>query len=420
MENALFTAIRQQLPDSLLEKVYAGKPDTAQRIENACARFASLFPGARGARVFSVPGRTELAGNHQDHNGGKVIAAAVELDILAIAVPINEPEARYYSEGVGEFSAPLRAEGPLPQDARSSQGLVRGVCAALRSRGYRTGGFCAYIHSQVPRGSGLSSSAAFEVLIALLQSELFNGGSVPPVVMAQCAQYAENVYYKKPCGLMDQLACAVGGVIAIDFSGSEPQITSLPPPQAEYTLCILDAGGNHAGLDADYGAIPAEMKKCAAFFGFERMREVPPALLYANLPALRAACGDRAALRALHFSDELARVQAQTEALQKGDMLRFTALANASGLSSWHCLQNVAGPDPREQSLALALYAASRALKGKGACRVHGGGFAGTAAVFVPAGQEENFKTELESALGTGCCHFLRLLPRGAMELTKA
>ena len=372
--------------------------------------------------LFSAPGRTELGGNHTDHQRGCVLAASVSLDLMAAAAPNGTDIVRLESEGYDMIETDLSDLSVHPEEKNGTAALVRGIAAAIRQRGFRAGGFNACVISDVPGGSGLSSSAAFETLVGVIFNRMFCGEALDAVEIAKIGQYAENTYFGKPCGLMDQMACSVGGAIAIDFRNpDEPEITRIPFSFAEsgYQLWIIDSGADHADLTEDYAAVPEEMKRVAGQLGKEVLREVPEELFLQNLASLRKTCGDRAVLRASHFYRENARVQTETEALLRGDFQAYLRTAEQSGRSSFMYLQNVFSPRfPEKQAVAVALMAAERFLEGKGICRVHGGGFAGTIQAFVPEDMADGFCRKMETVLGEGCCRLLQIRPYGGIVLT--
>ena len=371
--------------------------------------------------LFSAPGRTELGGNHTDHQHGAVLAGAVDLDTRAAVAANGTNRIRVQSEGYplcvvdcGELSARADERG-------TTAALVRGVAARIAELGGTPCGFDAYVQSDVLPGSGLSSSAAFEVLMAAICDRLFLGGKLTPVQLAQIGQYAENVYFGKPCGLMDQTASAVGGIIAIDFADpSRPIVTPVPFDFAAcgHALCIIDSGADHADLTGEYAAITEELKAVCRHFGEEYLRGVPEERFYADLPGVREAAGDRAVLRAMHVYDDNRRVRLQIAALQENRFDDFLHEVRASGISSWLYLQNVTPTGAtRHQALAFALAQADRLLHGRGACRVHGGGFAGTLQAYVPLDLLPEFRAGIEAALGQNCCHVLSIRREGSVLL---
>ena len=383
-------------------------------------RFAEIFHTAPG-RFFSAPGRTELGGNHTDHQRGRVLAAAIELDARAAVACNGTKLIRLYSEGYPTlYQVDLRELDIRPEEKNTTAALIRGVAAGFARRGCRLEGFDAYVRSTVLPGSGLSSSAAFEVLLGTAINGLFSCG-VSAVEIAQIAQYAENAYFGKPCGLMDQMASSVGGCVAIDFADpAAPRITPVDFDFAAcgHTLCIIDSGASHADLTDEYAAIPAELSAVCAVFGKEVLRQVDEKAFYARLPELRAAAGDRAVLRAMHFLGENRRVACQAAALERGDFPAFLRYVNESGLSSQTLLQNVIPTGATaHQEVALALGLARHLLDGQGAVRVHGGGFAGTIQAFVPNERLGAFRDGMEAVLGGGSCHVLTIRSAGGTEL---
>ena len=364
--------------------------------------------------IASAPGRTEIGGNHTDHQRGRVLAAAVDLRTAVAAAPNGTGSIRLISEGYDPVEIDLSRKAPLEEERGTTRALVRGVAALT---GGDLPGFDAYMTSSVLPGSGLSSSAAFEVALGALASAMAKVCRTP-MELARLGQRAENEWFGKPCGLMDQAASASGGAVEIDFSDpSEPLVTPVEfdPARFGHGMVILDSGADHALLTDEYSAIPAEMRAVAARFGKDCLREVPEEVFAAEIPALRRECGDRAVLRAMHFYAEDARAHAEAEAIREGRFDDLLSLVRESGRSSWELLQNVipAG-EKRRQALAVALACAEKALRGRGACRVHGGGFAGTIQAFVPGEELRRFVAETESVLGEGACRVLSVTPRGA------
>ena len=394
-----------------------------RRYTDAVNAFAARYGEEREAEIYSVSGRSELSGNHTDHNRGRVIAASVDLDILAVASPAEGGLIRLKSEGFDEDVVdPAHFCAPRSERFGRSDALIAGVVRGFADRGYATGGFDAYTTSSVPGGSGLSSSAAFEDMIGTILNHLYNGGRISFVEISCISQYAENVFFGKPCGLMDQIACAAGGIVAIDFADPKAPVVEkldLDLTALGYRLCIINTGGNHADLTADYAAVPAEMKAVAAALGKEVLREVDEQELLAAIPRLRESLGDRAILRALHFVEENRRVLAQREALERGDLDGFFAGVLASGRSSFCYLQNVyTTKNVAEQGLSLALCLAERTLSGeRAAWRVHGGGFAGTVQAFVPLSRVEELRRVMDGAFGAGSCKVLSIRPEGAIRV---
>ncbi len=360
----------------------------------------------------AVPGRTELAGNHTDHQGGRVLAAAVDLYILARAETTAEQTAILRSDGFGELRIDLGDLRPEASEPGTAEALARGTFEYLKQQGYALGGFRAEITSQIPAGAGLSSSAAFGVLAGRLVSELFNGGEIPPVTLAMAAQYGENAHFGKPCGLMDECVCALGCVSYLDFRDPTPRVETIESSlfAPEWRLCTVATGGSHRDLTAEYASIPAEMKAVAAFLEKTRLRDVAETDFLAALPEVRRTCGDRAALRALHFFEEDRRVPKMAEALRQGNVEAYLRLMDASGRSSAELLQNSFAPsDPENQPIPLALALCRRVLAGQGAARVHGGGFGGMVQVLAPAARTDALKEALAPVFGQGCLRELRV-----------
>ncbi len=408
--------------DNTLEKLYGKKavPMQRERYKRAEMAFKELF-GDTEPMIFSASGRTEIGGNHTDHNRGKVLAAAVSLDVIAFAVPTDDGVITVKSEGFPQDTVDISDLSVKESDKNTSAALIRGVADGFKRDGFKIGGFKAYTTSNVLKGSGISSSAAFEVLIGTILSHMYNSGEVSSVKIAQIAQYAENVHFGKPSGLMDQMASSVGGFIEIDFADPQkPVISSIGYDfsQSGYSLCIVDTKGSHADLTPEYAAIPPEMKSVAKFFGKSELRDITREQLWENISDVRKACGDRAVSRALHFFDENERVDNEAEALGNGDFEAFLREVNASGNSSFKYLQNIfAASNTREQGMVLGLYTAERILNGRGACRVHGGGFAGTIQAFVPNSMLEKFTSDMEKLFGAGSCYELYIRPLGGTML---
>ncbi len=382
------------------------------------AGFAAAFGGAP-ERYFSAPGRTEIGGNHTDHQRGRVLAAAVNLDTLA-AVRCNGTDTiRILSEGYPMCEVSLAQLEPVESEINSTPALIRGVAARFAQLGCEVKGFDAYCTSTVLPGSGLSSSAAYEVLIGTIINHLFFDGKVSQPEIAQIGQYAENVFFGKPCGLMDQMASAVGNLVTIDFADKDhPVITPVKVDFAAYghALCIIDSRASHADLTDEYAAIPYELKEICAYFGKEVTTQIAEEEFYAAIPALREKCGDRAVLRAIHEYQENKRVPLQVKALEEGDFETFLKLIKESGYSSWMYLQNVIPAGyKRNQDVALSLALCEHYLNGKGAYRVHGGGFAGTVQAFVPFDILESFRAGIDAVLGEGACHVLSIRPQGGV-----
>ena len=392
-----------------------------QRYRRLFSGFAETFGPCGRAAVFSAPGRTEIGGNHTDHQHGRVLAGSIDLDIIAVAAPNGEGVIRLKSEGFPMDVVELDDLEIHPEEYNRSVSILRGIAAWFARQGCRLEGFNAYTVSNVFKGSGLSSSAALAVLLGNIFNSLFHDGKCTPVQLAQIGQYAENVYFGKPSGLLDQMGSSMGGMVTIDFQDNDHPVVEkidFDFASAGHALCIIDSGADHADLTDEYAAVPGELKKVCAHFGKSVLREVPEADFYAALPALRRECGDRAVLRAIHIYDENRRVQEQIAALRRNDFPAFLAQVRLSGLSSWRYLQNVVPAGYKEhQEVAVALAAAERLLNGRGACRVHGGGFAGTIQAFVPLDMLEGFKSGMEQVLGDGRCHVLSVRSVGGVRL---
>ena len=411
--------------DAALSDFYgAEKLDFAKaRYISAISEFEALYGTDREISLFSVSGRSELSGNHTDHNFGRVIAASIDLDIIAVASPSESNVIRIKSEGFPEDVVDF-SEYSAPNSAKfgSSASIIAGMAEGIAKNGFAIGGFDAYTTSNVLKGSGLSSSAAFEDMVGTILSHLYNDGKIDNVLIAKIAQYAENEFFGKPCGLMDQVACAAGGIVSIDFADpTAPIIEKLnfDITAAGYNLCIINTGGNHADLTGDYAAVPAEMKAVATHFGKKVLRELTAQDVISEIPALREKVGDRAILRALHFFSENKRVGEQVEALKANDIDTFFDGVLSSGRSSFCYLQNVyTTKNVSEQGLSLALCLCDGFLTGKKAAfRVHGGGFAGTVQAFVPANDVNEFKKLMDSAFGKDACLVLRVRRDGAVKV---
>lgn len=370
---------------------------------------------------FSAPGRTEIAGNHTDHQNGCVLAAAVDLETTATVRLNNSNQICVYSEGYEPVKISLDCLCMRPEERNTTAALVRGIAYVFAQKGAKLQGFDAEVSSTVLPGSGLSSSAAFEVLMGTIMNELFLDKALSPVEIAKIGQTAENVYFGKPCGLMDQMASAVGGMVFIDFENpSDPEVVRLDVEleEAGYSLCIIDSGADHADLTDEYASIPSELRGVCRFFERSVLREISEEDFYMALPILKKLCPDRALLRAMHVYNENKRVKKQFEALKEKNMDEFLKLVNESGKSSWTMLQNVSASGAVEhQELALALAICEKTLNGKGACRVHGGGFAGTIQAFVPVDMVHDFKKTMDSVLGEDSCKILKINPCGGTRI---
>ena len=416
--------LQQAAFEQTLTRLYG--PEGAERARSRCIEVTEGFHQTfdRPAQaLFSAPGRTEIGGNHTDHQRGCVLAASVDLDILAAAAPTQSGVIRVLSQGYPMTEVDLRELTPRQDEVNTSAALIRGVAARMSEMGcdLHNRGLDVYMTSTVPKGSGLSSSAAYEVLIGTMLNELFWAGHCTPVELAQIGQYAENVFFGKPCGLMDQTASSVGGVVAIDFADTaHPAVERLDVNLHAYgyALCILDSGAGHEDLTGEYSAITEELRAVCRVFGKEVLREVPEEDFLAELPKVRKAAGDRAVNRAFHVYGENRRAQAEKEALRQGDFDRFLTLVRESGRSSAMYLQNIIPTGSvTAQELMVTIALCERILEGRGAVRVHGGGFGGTAQAFVPLDMLEKFKAATEAALGPGCCHVVMIRPAGGIKL---
>ena len=390
-------------------------PEKKERFLRLLQQFSASFP-QDDVFLFSTPGRSEIIGNHTDHQNGKVIAASINLDMIAF-VGINENEINIISDG--EVIGPIDITDLTvkQEEFNSSMALIRGVVARFRDLGYQYGGFNAVLTSDVLIGSGLSSSAAFEVLIGDILNHCYNQGSVDAITLAKIGQYSENVYFNKPSGLMDQMACAIGDLVYIDFKKKEdPEVVQLQSPLAkhDFNLCVVNTGGSHANLSGEYTAIVTEMKSVASEYDIKLLSDLDYKLFYQEIVKLREKVSDRAIIRAIHFDQEMKRVELLKEAILNQDMQQFLCLVQASGNSSFRFLQNVMLPfDVTEQSISVALAVSENILGVEGVCRVHGGGFAGTIQAFVPHHLVEKYKIAMEQIFGLGSCNVLNIRPVG-------
>ena len=390
------------------------------RYIKALEEFEKLY-GVKEVEIYSAPGRSEVGGNHTDHQLGMVLATSINLDAIAIVAKTGDNKVTIKSEGYKKEEVSLEELQPVKEEEGTSRGLIRGMAARLKEEGYQIGGFQAYVTSDVLSGSGMSSSAAYEVLLGNIFSGLYNEMKISPVFIAQAGQYAENVFFGKPCGLMDQMASSVGGLIFIDFKelkNPEVKQVNVDFETFGYSLCIVDTKGSHAELTPEYAAIPAEMKKVAGFFNQDVLRKVDQEEFYRQIPQIREQFGDRAVLRAMHFFAEDERVQAQVKALEAGEFENFKSLLIESGDSSYKYLQNVyTSRDVHNQSVSIGLAVSDRVLKGKGAWRVHGGGFAGTIQAFVPNDLVDEYKKNLEHVFGEVSCLVLKVRKYGGIKV---
>ena len=401
-----------------LNALYSGVDQTA-RYAALAEQFRARF-GAEPEAFVSAPGRTEINGNHTDHNKGRVLAAAVNLDTVAAVAPRDDMKVELYSDGYARpFRVSLNSLVPVAGERETTLALIRGVAARMKELGYEIGGFSACVTSTVLKGSGLSSSAAFEVLLVAIFDALYNNWKVDPKLNAQISQYAENVFFGKPCGLMDQMASSVGGLVTIDFGPEQPVVEAISYDFGKkgFDVVVVSAGGEHGNLTADYAAIPAEMKAVAAIMGREVLCGITGDEIMAALPQLKNKVTDRAILRAFHFADECVRVEKAVKALREDDIETFFEAEIASGESSWMLLQNLYVAKSDNQEMCLALEMSRRMLKGKGAWRIHGGGFAGTILAFVPKTMTAEYRAAMDSVFGEGASNVLAVRPEGAVVI---
>ena len=401
-----------------LNALYAGR-DQSERFIHLADAFRAQF-GREPVGFVSAPGRTEVVGNHTDHQNGKVLAAAVDLDTLAAVAPRDDGRVVLYSQGYDKpFEVDLQDLDVREDEKETTFALIRGVAARMKALGYAVGGFDASVTSTVFKGSGLSSSAAFEVMLVAAFDALYNGWRVDAKLNARISQYAENVYFGKPSGLLDQSASAVGGLVTMDFAQSPAAVEALAYDFGAkgYALCVVSAGGEHGNLTADYAAIPGEMRAVAEAMGEKLLERITPEALMAALPDLKNKVSDRALLRAFHFVDETRRVDEAVAALRRDDLDAFLRTVIASGESSWKLLQNlyVAGSDNQEMPLALEM--SRRMLEGRGAWRIHGGGFAGTILAFVPFDLLEGYRAAMDGVFGKGATTQLAIRPEGVVKI---
>ncbi len=408
-----------------LSVLYGNQParvgQMQQRYSQLVERYGREFSFDQEVELFSTPGRTEVGGNHTDHNAGRVLAAAVDLDLIAVAGKTDDGVVRVISQGYPQVEVDLGGLEALEEERFTTAALIRGICARLVGLGWKIGGFNACITSDVPKGSGLSSSAAFEVQIVTILNHLYNQGQIDPVQNAIISQYAENNYFGKPCGLMDQTTCSVGGFVTIDFKdAANPMVQKVPFDfgASGYALVIVETGGNHADLTDEYASVAGEMKSVAHALGGKVLRDVSLEQVVSELPNLHAQVSDRALLRAFHFFADDQRVVDEVQALTDGDFARFLELVNESGRSSWMLLQNgYSTRSPLHQGVPLAQTISAQLLGDKGACRVHGGGFAGTIQVFVPADRVGQFVEQIEKIFGLGSCYPIMIRTSGSIRV---
>ncbi len=411
-----------------LAYIYACAEDETQKYADryleVIGEFEKVFGAHDDIELFSAPGRTEIGGNHTDHQHGCVLAASVNLDVIAAAAPNGTNQVRIQSRNYKMDVIDLDDLEIHPEQFDKAIALIRGLLRCFRDMGYEIKGFDAYTISNVLKGSGMSSSAAFEVLVGTVINGLFCNNEVDAVQIAKMSQYAENVYFDKPSGLMDQMASSVGSIVEIDFKSTEEPIVKKVDfdfKTSGYALCIIDSGADHADLTNEYASVPEEMKSVAAFFGKEYLREVDRDEFMANIPAIRKAVGnDRAVLRAYHFFRDNEIAQKEAEAVKSGDFEGFLKLIRRSGQSSFMYLQNVyAASMPNRQAVSLTLALCDEILGERGAYRVHGGGFAGTVQAFVPYDMLDDFKSRIDAVLGKGRCMVLSIRPVGGVQITK-
>ena len=409
--------------DEIFNVLYTDINESVERYSKACDRFVHYFGEDRDVELFSAPGRTEVGGNHTDHQLGCVLAGGVNLDVIAVVSKNDDGIVRIKSKGFDMDVIDTAELTPVENEKERSSSLIRGVCARIKELGYDIGGFDAYTTSNVFKGSGLSSSAAFEVLVGTIISYIYNDGKIDAVTIAKCSQYAENVFFGKPSGLMDQMASSVGGFVGIDFGDKENPIiekVDFDFAAQNHSLCIVNTGGNHADLTCEYAAVPQEMRNVAEYFGKTALRQVDEADFYANIAEIREKCGDRAVLRSIHFFDDNRRAVEEKKALLNGDFNGFLKFVRESGRSSFMFLQNVyAASAPIEQGLSIALALSGKVLGDRGAYRVHGGGFGGTIQAFVPNDLLESYISTIEGVFGKGSCYVLKIRPLGGTKINK-
>lgn len=412
---------------SLFKDIYvdADKVDNNKsRYINAINRFCSIF-GDKEIAIFSAPGRSEVCGNHTDHQNGHVLATAINLDAIAVVAPNNNMVVKLVSDDSDMVIIDLNDVMKRNDEINTTAALIRGVAAGLKQKGYELGGFEAFVTSDVLIGAGMSSSASFESLIGAIFSGLYNkracAGKISSVDIARVGQYAENEYFGKPCGLMDQIACSVGGLVYIDFNDANNLIIEKVPCDLEayqYSLCIVDTKGSHADLTDDYASIPKEMVEVANYYEKDVLRDVNPEEFFASIKNIRSRLSDRAVLRAMHFFTEQQRVKQAVNALKQNNFNEFLSVISKSGDSSMKLLQNIYSPkDVNTQNVNIALAMSEHILQEHGVCRIHGGGFAGTIQVFVENEFVNEYKTKIEAILGEGTCHILKIRQYGQIQV---
>ncbi|MDR1292228.1 MAG: galactokinase [Clostridiales Family XIII bacterium] len=407
---------------ALLYPVNHAGGEPGRRYLSLLETFETGFGIGNDVRLFSAPGRIEIGGNHTDHQRGVVLAAAIDTDVLCAATPSPDNTIFIRSAGYSDISVSLEDLSVHDDEKGSPSAIVRGVAAWFRKQGYDAGGFRAAITSNVSTGSGLSSSAAFEVATGGIMNALYNEHKVGSVDIAIAGKYAENEYFGKPSGLMDQMASSVGGLVSIDFNDpAAPVVRRIDSHLADagYDICIVDTKGSHADLTHEYATIPEEMGRIAAAFGKDALTDVDEQSFFARVPKLRETCGDRSVLRAMHFFTDNQLALREADALAAGDIREFLSLVRRSGRSSLACLQNIfSASDPARQGISVALALSERFLSETGgAWRVHGGGFAGTILAFVPDKSFDDYKREMDGVFGTGSCRRLAIRPVGGAEV---
>lgn len=418
-------SLEQGSLDQRIKEIYVDEqrvPYNRERYIRAIDRFTELFPSEKEIEIYSAPGRSEVCGNHTDHQNGMVLATSINLDAIAIVAKAEEePVIRLVSGDFPMEEVDVADLSMKEEEQSTTTALIRGVAAGMKERGHKVGGFTAYITSDVLMGAGMSSSAAFESLIGTILSGLYNDMKVSSIEIAQIGQYAENIYFGKPCGLMDQMACSVGGMIFIDFKEKEhPEVRQVHTDfeKAGLSLCIVDTKGSHADLTPDYAAVPAEMNQVAQALGREHLREVPRETFFKELPKLWKETSGRAVLRAIHFYEEEERVLRGVKSLEESDYPGFLSVIKASGDSSAKYLQNIYSPkDVDSQNVTVALAVSESILGENGVCRVHGGGFAGTIQAFVKNEAVAAYKEQIEAIYGDDSCHVLKVRLQGGIRV---
>ena len=417
-------SLEQGSLDQRIKEIYVDEqrvPYNRERYIRAIDRFTELFPSEKEIEIYSAPGRSEVCGNHTDHQNGMVLATSINLDAIAIVAKAEEPVIRLVSGDFPMEEVDVADLSMKVEEQSTTTALLRGVAAGMKERGHKVGGFTAYITSDVLMGAGMSSSAAFESLIGTILSGLYNDMKVSSIEIAQIGQYAENIYFGKPCGLMDQMACSVGGMIFIDFKEKEhPEVRQVHTDfeKAGLSLCIVDTKGSHADLTPDYAAVPAEMNQVAQALGREHLREVPRETFFKELPKLWKETSGRAVLRAIHFYEEEERVLRGVKSLEESDYPGFLSVIKASGDSSAKYLQNIYSPkDVDSQNVTVALAVSESILGENGVCRVHGGGFAGTIQAFVKNEAVAAYKEQIEAIYGDDSCHVLKVRLQGGIRV---